>query len=125
MCLVTTDATIKMAKRNMIVYKLGRIHLDGKYFVSEIQEYTYVLGELNMCRISNPSKYGDFYDQKCIDYYDFKDNLILSKNEINNTENYNRFCLKERTQKPIYLSIPTMLIFKTVIFIMIRKIRIK
>jgi hypothetical protein len=46
-------------------------------------------------------------------YYDFKDNLILSKNEINNTENYNRFCLKERTQKPIYLSIPTMLIFKT------------
>lgn len=46
-------------------------------------------------------------------YYDFKDNLILSKNEINNTENYNRFFLKERTQKPIYLSIPTMLIFKT------------
>lgn len=46
-------------------------------------------------------------------YYDYKDNLILSKNEINNTVNYNRFSLKERTQKPIYLSIPTMLIFKT------------
>ena len=46
-------------------------------------------------------------------YYDFKDNLILSKNEINNTEKYNRFFLKERTQKPIYLTIPTMLIFKT------------
>jgi hypothetical protein len=46
-------------------------------------------------------------------YYDYQDNLIISKSEIDNLENNKRFFLQERTQKPIYLSIPTMLIFKT------------
>ena len=46
-------------------------------------------------------------------YYDFKDNQIFSKSSKNPSDTYSRFFLQQRTQKPIYLSIPTMLIFKT------------
>jgi hypothetical protein len=46
-------------------------------------------------------------------YYDFKDNQIFSKSEKNTSETYSQFFLQERTQKPIYLTIPTMFIFKT------------
>jgi hypothetical protein len=46
-------------------------------------------------------------------FYDFKDNLIYSKSDKNNLETYKEFNLLERKQKPIFLSIPTMFIFKT------------
>ncbi len=46
-------------------------------------------------------------------FYDFKDNQIFSKSEIKLSNKYDKFFIQERTQKPIYLSIPTMFIFKT------------
>jgi hypothetical protein len=46
-------------------------------------------------------------------YYDYKDNNIFAKGDKNSSTVYDRIILKERTQKPIYLSIPTMFIFKT------------
>jgi hypothetical protein len=46
-------------------------------------------------------------------YYDYKDNKIYSKNELNISDKYEKYNIRERTQKPIYLSIPTMFIFKT------------
>jgi hypothetical protein len=44
-------------------------------------------------------------------YYDYKDNQIFSKSTT--TSGDTSFFIQERTQKPIYLSIPTMFIFKT------------
>lgn len=69
MCLVTTDATIKIAKKDMIVYKLGTMSFSGKYFISEMQNYTYLLGVLNTCVISEPDADGQYYDQLVFDYY--------------------------------------------------------
>lgn len=46
-------------------------------------------------------------------FYDYIDKEILCKNEKTNTLNYIKFELKERTEKPIFLSIPTMFAFKT------------
>ena len=46
-------------------------------------------------------------------FYDYTDNQILSKKEKTNITNTNQFNLKERNQSPIYISIPTMLVFKT------------
>ena len=46
-------------------------------------------------------------------YYKYIDKQIYSKKEIIENENYSVFFLQERTQKPIYLSIPTMFIFRT------------
>lgn len=46
-------------------------------------------------------------------FYDYKENIIYSKSDKNNLETYKQFTLLERKQKPIFLSIPTMFIFKT------------
>ncbi len=46
-------------------------------------------------------------------HYDFRENIIYYKSEKNNLETYEKFTLLERKQKPIFLSIPTMFIFKT------------
>ena len=46
-------------------------------------------------------------------YYDYNDNIIYSKSEKDESEEFKSFFLQERTQKPIYLSVPTMFIFKT------------
>jgi hypothetical protein len=46
-------------------------------------------------------------------YYRFIDKEIYSKKDIEENEKYSVFFLQERTQKPIYLSIPTMFIFRT------------
>jgi len=70
MCLVTTDATIRIAKTNMIVYKIGAMSPKGKYFYSEMQEYRYTLGELNSCDISKPENDGLYYDVISSEYYE-------------------------------------------------------
>jgi hypothetical protein len=49
-------------------------------------------------------------------YYEYNDNNILTKverEEANLTDNVQLFQLTERKQKPIYLTIPTMLTFRT------------
>lgn len=49
-------------------------------------------------------------------YYAYNDNKILTKAEregANPTDNVQLFQLTERKQKPIYLTIPTMLVFRT------------
>ncbi len=46
-------------------------------------------------------------------YYHYSDNEILNKNDKNDNEKYAIFQVQERQEKPIYLTIPTMLIFKT------------
>jgi len=51
------------------------------------------------------------YDEKI--FYDYTDNQILSKKEKTNVKNITQFNLKERNRSPIYISIPTMLVFKT------------
>lgn len=45
-------------------------------------------------------------------YYSFTDSKILSKNDIESTST-NNFRMTDRTQTPIYLSIPTMFVFRT------------
>ena len=46
-------------------------------------------------------------------FYQYKDNEILNKNDKNDSETYSLFQIQERQEKPIYLTIPTMLLFKT------------
>ncbi len=46
-------------------------------------------------------------------FYHYNDNEILNKKDKNNDEIYSLFQIQERQEKPIYLTIPTMLIFKT------------
>ncbi len=46
-------------------------------------------------------------------YYHYSDNEILNKNDKNDNEAYKIFVIEERQEKPIYLTIPTMLLFKT------------
>lgn len=46
-------------------------------------------------------------------YYKYIDKQIYSKKDLDENEKYSTFFLQERIQKPIYLSIPTMFIFRT------------
>lgn len=46
-------------------------------------------------------------------FYHYSDNEILNKEDKNDSEKYSIFQIQERQEKPIYLTIPTMLIFKT------------
>lgn len=46
-------------------------------------------------------------------FYNYSDNVILQKEVAKNTAAMNEFYVTERQQKPIYITIPTMFLFKT------------
>jgi hypothetical protein len=46
-------------------------------------------------------------------FYNFQDNEILQKETAKNSSSMNEFYVTERQQKPIYITIPTMFLFKT------------
>lgn len=46
-------------------------------------------------------------------YYYYRDNEIIAKDDVSSTTNAQLYQLTTRKQKPVYLTIPTMLVFRT------------
>lgn len=107
---IVLGSTLNLNNTDTKIIKTNNPGYDLSIGMNVIKNFNPNLGfntgiEFDFCSMS--------YDFQDSIYYDYKDNQILSKENKNNEETNSRFFLQERTQKPIYLSIPTMFIFKT------------